>query len=79
MAALDKGNLCMAPWCDESSCEIDVKKRSGGKEEQEKEETEEEAKAKAEKEAEEARSKLRQEIQKLQVITATVHFSVEFW
>jgi len=64
MKVLDDGNLVMAPWCDEQECENDVKKRSGGKDEQ-KEETEEEKKIKAEKEHKEQIANVKQEMAKL--------------
>lgn len=64
MKAIDAGNLVLTPWCDETDCENDVKKRSGGKEEQKDEEAEDEEKAK-EKEHQEQIHKVKQEMAKL--------------
>lgn len=76
MKVLDAGNLVLTPWCDEKDCENEVKKRSGGKEEQ-KEETEEDKKAKEDKERKEQIAKVKQEMTKLAARLAQLEGNAE--
>ena len=68
MDALDRGNLVLAPWCDEIECEEDTKVKSSGKEVVHV--SEEEKKEQAEKKKLEAREKkieqLRNNLRKMQ-------------
>jgi len=60
MGALDKGNLALAPWCDETECEEDTKLKSAGKEVVHL--SEEEVKKQAEEKKAEAREKKKEQI-----------------